>query len=245
MSMSEAEDAITKTYYPKYLRQTPLVYVQVRDYQTQPVSISGGVSKPGRYEERADRMTLLSLLADAGGLAQNGTPVVRITRQADGTDNKEKTILLTATHGYALGEDVALQTGDTVEVETIPSNSFTVIGLVNGPGRFEYQPGSQVSLIQALAYAGGVNWIANPKFARIYRRDAKGSLVTADFKISDGKTPLGAATAAIKPGDVVAVEQTKQTASMLFLEKTIQAGLNLDVGVVYTMGKDVRFSGGQ
>ena len=242
MTLAQAEDAITALYYPKYLKQPPLVFVQVREYQTQSVAISGGVVKPGRYEQRSDRMTLLSLLADAGGIAQNGTPVVRIQRKDEETSQR-KTILLTATHGTALGDDVALLAGDSVEVEMIPANTFTVIGLVNMPGRFEYQTGAQVSLIQALAFAGGINWIADPKFARIYRRDAQGNLVTADFTLGDGKTPLGAATTILKPGDVVAVEQTPRTAAMLFLAKTIQAGLNLDVGMVYTMGKDVRFSG--
>ena len=242
MSMAEAEDAITKLYYPKYLRQTPLVFVQVREYQTQAVSISGGVPKPGRYEQRSDRMTLLSLLSEAGGIAQNGTPVIRITRKGT-ADEKAKTILLAATRGYALGEDVMLEPGDSVEVETIPANTFTVIGLVNGPGRFEYQQGATVNLIQALAYAGGVNWVANPRFARVYRSDSEGNLVTADFPLSDGRTPLGAATAVLKPGDVVAVEQTKETATMLFLAKTIQAGFNLDLGMIYTVGQDVRFSG--
>jgi polysaccharide export outer membrane protein len=242
MTMAEAEKAIVELYYPKYLRQTPLVFVQMREYQTQPVAISGGVVKPGRYQQRADRMTLLSLLSEAGGLAQNGTPVIRITRPG-APDEKAKTILLSATRGYALGEDVALEPGDTVEVETIPANSFKVIGLVNGPGRFEYQAGSKVTLIQAISYAGGINWVADPRFARVYRRDHDGRIVTADFKLSDGITPLGAAATIIKPGDVVAIEQTKETAAMLFLAKTLEASLRFDVGMIYTMGQDVRFSG--
>ncbi len=242
MTLAEAEDAITALYFPKYLKQPPLVFVQVKDYQTESVSVSGGVVKPGRYDQRTDRMTLLSLLADAGGIAQNGTPVVRIHRRDEKT-SEAKTILLTATHGTAIGDDVALLPGDSVEVEMIPTNTFTVIGLVNAPGRFEYQTGANVSLIQAIAFAGGINWIADPKFARVYRRDAQGNLVTVDFDLSDGKTPLGGATVMLKPGDVVAVEQTARTAAMLFLAKTIQASLNLDMGAIYTIGKDVRFSG--
>jgi polysaccharide export outer membrane protein len=242
LTLAQAEDAITSTYYPKYLKQPPLVFTQVRDYQTEPIAVSGGVVKPGRYDQRSDRMTLLSVLADAGGIAQNGTPVVRIHRK-EGKTSEAKTILLTATHGTAIGQDVLLEPGDSVEVEMIPTNTFTVIGLVNAPGRFEYQTGAQVSLIQALSFAGGINWIADPKFARVYRRDNQGNLVTADFDLSDGRTPLGAASVVLKPGDVVAVEQTARTAAMLFLAKTIQASLHIDMGMVYTIGKDVRFSG--
>jgi protein involved in polysaccharide export with SLBB domain len=138
---------------------------------------------------------------------------------------------------------VALTAGDSVEVELIPAASITVIGLVNSPGRFDYQAGTQVTLIEALGYAGGINFVANPKFARIYRRDAEGNLITADFALSDGRTPLGAASAYLKPGDVIAVEETKETAAMLFIAKTIQASLGISAGVVYTVGRDVRFSG--
>lgn len=240
MTLAEAEDAITALYFPKYLKQAPIVFVQMREYQTQAVAISGSVSKPGRYEERSDRMTLLSLLSDAGGISAGGTPVVRIHRQIK---EKDSTILLNASHGTALGDDIVLESGDSVEVESIPANSITVIGLVNTPGRFDYQTSNQITLIQALGYAGGINWIADPRFARIYRRDANGNLVTADFKLSDGKTPLGAATTVLKPGDVVAVEQTKETAALLFAAKTIQASLGVSMGAVYTVGKDVRFSG--
>ncbi|HEY4330825.1 MAG TPA: SLBB domain-containing protein, partial [Phycisphaerae bacterium] len=199
--------------------------------------------KPGRYDERSDHMTLLALLADAGGISAGGTPVVRIHRH-DGSDKeKEATILLNPVHGTAFGDDVALTAGDSVEVELIPAASITVIGLVNSPGRFDYQAGTQVTLIEALGYAGGINFVANPKFARIYRRDAEGNLITADFALSDGRTPLGAASAYLKPGDVIAVEETKETAAMLFIAKTIQASLGISAGVVYTVGRDVRFSG--
>jgi protein involved in polysaccharide export with SLBB domain len=241
LTLAEIEDAITALYFPKYFKQPPLVYVQVNEYQTQTVAISGSVTKPGRYEERADRMTLLSLLSDAGGISAAGTPVVRVHRQTK--DQPDATILLNASHGTALGDDIQLEPGDSVEVDTIPANSFTVIGLVNLPGRYDYQNGSQVTLIQALAYAGGINWIADPRFARVYRLDTRGNLVTADFKLSDGKTPLGAANIVLKPGDVVAVEQTKETAALLFAAKTIQATLGIGVGVIYTVGQDVRFSG--
>jgi protein involved in polysaccharide export with SLBB domain len=242
MTVAEAEEAITVLYCPKYYRLPPLVYVKIMEKQTQTVAISGSVAKPGRYEESSDRMTLLSLLSDAGGISAGGTPVVRIHRPASEKE-EDKTILLNASHGTALGDDIELKAGDSVEVESIPGTSVTVIGLVNNPGRFDYQNGAQINLLTALAYAGGINWIADPHFARVYRRDAMGNLVTADFKLSDGKTPLGAATVVLKPGDVVAVEQTRETAALLFAARTIQASLGVSMGMVYTVGQDVRFSG--
>ena len=72
LTFAEAEQAITSLYYPKYLKQSPLVYTQIREYQTYPVMISGSVGKPGKYDQRSDHMTLLALLSDAGGIAQEG-----------------------------------------------------------------------------------------------------------------------------------------------------------------------------
>ena len=121
--------------------------------------------------------------------------MIRIHRQDEDT-KKEKVIMLTSSQGTGLSEDIQLTTGDTVEVDSIPSSSFTVIGLVNTPGRFDYQQGGQVNLIQALAYAGGINWIADPKFmrgftgrTRFHGQSGDGGLQYFRWEDADGGAP--------------------------------------------------------
>ncbi len=91
--------------------------------------------------------------------------------------------------------------------------------------------------MQDLAFAGGVDEIADPRFLMVYRQKADGDLVDATFSIS-GTSPVGAPSVMIKPGDVVAVEQTSRTHANLMLAEVF----GLRAGISYTIygGKDFR-----
>ena len=118
--------------------------------------------------------------------------------------------------------DVALQDGDRVVVERLVVPLFTVIGLVNRPGNFEYPPEVHYNLIQALGFAGGLDLRLDPRYAVVYRLQADGSVVQAAFQIRDpkeqGALAVGAAVA-VKPGDIIAVEHTPRTRTREFLDK--------------------------
>ncbi len=111
------------------------------------------------------------------------------------------------------------------EYRTIPR--FTVIGLVNKPGTYEYPPNAPYNLIEALAYAGDLNLAADPQYVTIYRQKADGTIVDAKFKIIDDSRLTSAFSVPVKPGDIIAVEQTSQTRTNLFLNNVfrINAGL--------------------
>jgi protein involved in polysaccharide export with SLBB domain len=105
--------------------------------------------------------------------------------------------------------------------EHIDTRTFTVTGLVREPGVFPYPTNVQYSLIDAIATAGGADLIADPHFAKIYRRDASGKIVTAVFKID--KSSISKATnVIIKPGDIVSLEPTFQTQTNLFLSQVFR-----------------------
>jgi protein involved in polysaccharide export with SLBB domain len=61
---------------------------------------------------------------------------------------------------------------------------FTVVGQVTRPGAYEYPPGGKYNLMQALAIAGGVDHIADPPYATVFRVDTGGSIVPMTFGIS-------------------------------------------------------------
>ncbi|HOW72884.1 MAG TPA: SLBB domain-containing protein [Phycisphaerae bacterium] len=130
--------------------------------------------------------------------------------------------------------DVPLVEGDMVEIEGLKPEVFTVIGLVNKAGAFPYPPGTQFSLLQALSFAAGLNDIADPQYAKIYRQDADGSIVEASFKVK-GSALTSASNVMIKPGDVIAVEHTPATRFNLVLAEVfkINAGVNLQATYYY------------
>ncbi len=87
---------------------------------------------------------------------------------------------------------------------------FTVMGLVRNPNAFQYPPDVQYNLMEALAYAGGLDMTADPHYVKVYRQDESGEIVSATFSI-DSKKILDAYAIAIKPGDLVYVDHTLQT----------------------------------
>ena len=132
--------------------------------------------------------------------------------------------------------DIALQDGDSVIVEPLQQPLFTVIGLVNSPGNFPYPPDVQYTLMQAIGFAGGLNQIAEPRYATIYRLKRDGTCVSATFPIK-GKSKLAdASNTLIKPGDIVAVEQTPRTRTALFLDNAFR----INVGTYWRLNDSDR-----
>jgi protein involved in polysaccharide export with SLBB domain len=118
--------------------------------------------------------------------------------------------------------DVALHDGDSVIVERLQLPLFTVIGLVNNPGNFPYPPQVQYNLMQALAFAGGLDRPADPRYATVYRLKPDGAIVNTTLKIVEDSRLTDALKTLIKPGDIVAVEQTPRTRTNLFLDRTFR-----------------------
>ncbi|MHC4203997.1 MAG: polysaccharide biosynthesis/export family protein [Planctomycetota bacterium] len=121
--------------------------------------------------------------------------------------------------------DVALQDGDSVIVERLQPPLFTVMELVNRPGNFPYPPDVQYTLMQAIGFAGGLNLIAEPRYATIYRLKRDGTCISAIFPIK-GKSKLAdASNTLIKPGDIIALEHTPRTRTALFLDRTFRISI--------------------
>lgn len=132
--------------------------------------------------------------------------------------------------------DVALQDGDSVIVERLQQPLFTVMGLVNSPGNFPYPPDVQYTLMQAIGFAGGLNIIAEPRYATIYRLKRDGTCVSATFPIKGKSKPADASNTLIKPGDIVAVEQTPRTRTALFLD----SAFGINVGTYWSLNESNR-----
>ncbi len=107
--------------------------------------------------------------------------------------------------------DVALDEGDSVVVEPVQMPLFSVLGLVAKPGNFPYPPGARYNLTQAIAFAGGLDAVARPYYVTIYRLNEDGSVARAPFRLLKNDKFTEALGTPIRPGDVVAVENTPRT----------------------------------
>ncbi len=267
-ALGQTESIIIDAYYPKYIGIRPSVLAQVAEYNTAKVSITGAVKNPGIYELRSDRMSLVAVIMESGGIVDDGAARIWIMHadqaQPDqgslgkDTGRREHQSSLDAALDEAPSEqslataepnkpqksepvllpvkglnipfaDVALRDGDAVVVERLEMPIFTVIGLVNKPGNYPYPPDVQYNLVQAIAYAEGLEQDAKPRYATIYRLKADGTIVRTPFRIinpANGSEQMDSLNVMLKPGDIVAVEHTPRIRRNLFLQKMF----NVNVG---------------
>ncbi|MCP3917041.1 MAG: hypothetical protein GY711_15955 [bacterium] len=229
-TLPEIESAIAEAVHPRYLKQRPSILVRVEEHHTVAVSVFGAVETPGIHYLRSDQMSLFGALGEAGGILHSGSLVVgarmiRIQRPGDAAASKP--IVLPVKGLKVPYSDVLLHGGERIEVERYEPDTFTVIGLVQRPGAFAYPPEVTYNLMQALAIAGGIDRIANPPYATIFRRAEDGTILPATFEIQ-GDGLIRASSLPIKPGDVIAVQHTPASWTRAFLSEI----LNLQIGFV-------------
>ena len=106
---------------------------------------------------------------------------------------------------------------------------FTVMGLVNSPNAFPYPPDVRYNLMEALAFAGGLNMTADPRYVKVFRHDADGKITSAKFGV-DSKSLADAYGVRIKPGDVIYVDHTLRTRANQFLADVLQIRVGADIG---------------
>ena len=126
--------------------------------------------------------------------------------------------------------DVALQEGDSVVVERLTLQTISVLGLVASPGSFPYPPGVSYNLGEALALAGGLDLVAQPRYVSVYRPKADGTVASATFQFAKRKRQeqlTEALTVAVKPGDIISVEHTPRTRANVFFDRIVRISLGM------------------
>ncbi|MBN1507148.1 MAG: SLBB domain-containing protein [Sedimentisphaerales bacterium] len=127
--------------------------------------------------------------------------------------------------------DVPLEEGDSVVVEPSAEQFVSVLGLVRNAGNFPYPPDARYNLAQAIGSAGGLDMVADPRYVSIYRLKPDGGVATVTVQLvnsgmnKDGLTE--ALAMPLRPGDVVAVEQTLRTRTNIFFDRVFRVSLGL------------------
>jgi protein involved in polysaccharide export with SLBB domain len=164
------------------------------------------------------------------------TPVTERLQQAQrsadtGGPQKSESLVLPVKDFNIPFADVALRDGDSVVVERLQPPLFTVMGLVNRADNFPYPPDVQYTLTQAIGFGGGLNLVADPRYATVYRLKRDGSCVSATFPIRGNTRQAAASNTLIKPGDIIAVERTPRTRTALFLDRIFR----INVGTYWSL----------
>jgi protein involved in polysaccharide export with SLBB domain len=163
---------------------------------------------------------------------ETATPVRQVKGEspADALPAETHTLVLPVRGLNIPFADVTLVEGDTVVVEPPQEQSVAVLGLVAKPGNMPYPPGVRYNLIQAIAYAGGLDLVADPRYVSVYRLAPDGQIASVTFQLVDPHRQqklTGTLALPLKPGDVVSVEHTPRTRMNTFLDRVFRITLGL------------------
>lgn len=163
-------------------------------------------------------------VSDTGNIT---LPIVGKLPVADKTLAEIETIVISAYHPkYVV--DPPMVVCQVAKYRRENERTFTVLGLVNKPDAFPYPPDVQYNLMEALAFAGGLDMVADPHYVKVFRQDISGKVMSATFSI-DSKSLVKAYGVAIKPGDVIYVDHTLSTRTNKFLSQVFQFRVGADV----------------
>lgn len=192
--------------------RNPQVEIQVKEYNSKKVSVLGAVGGAPRGGigtiPLTGRMTLLELIAKAGGLAPNASlERVRVTRESGKSHSVN---MFRYVQEGDLSQEFILDAGDVVFVpERVPGEERRVflLGEVKTPGPVPFFP--SMTLAQIIAQVGGWNDGALFEEARIIRSDTKVTeIIAVDLGrlILDGDRRIDQF---LRPNDVVFIPRTR------------------------------------
>ena len=166
----ELEKKLASILEGKYLK-TAHVTVFIKEYQR--VAVLGAVGKPGMYE-LVGPTTLLQVISEAGGLTSEAANELYIYRE--GTDGKKNKITVSLSDLVIKGDqdlNLDLQAKDIVNVPIDRMLTVFVFGEVKTPGALQFRQSKKITLLQAIAQAGGTTEWASKSSLVISRKDQK------------------------------------------------------------------------
>lgn len=203
LTAQQASEKIADELRQRQLLLRPQVNVLIKESASQGVSVMGEVEHPGMYPLLGPR-SLLDVLSMAGGLTKVADTTVSIKRR--NRPQGDVTVKLNNNDAHmTLGNDVQIYPGDLVMVPR--AGIVYVLGAVNRPGGFVIQENGQITLLQALAQAGGATSVASVNHAVLLRKNGGGYVSN---KLHVGKIEQGQVhDVELHPDDVVFIPSNK------------------------------------
>jgi len=236
-TVRQAEGAIAAKMKDFYI--DPDIAVSISNLHSEPVSVIGAVGPTG-IQQIQRKTTLLDLLSSAGGVRPDAGPVIKVTRlKANGP------IPHASSHETATGDAVAdvdlkslLEARNPTEnilimphdVISIPiAEVVYVVGNVKRAGGFPLAGKPNLTVLQALSMAEGLDPQASPKRARILRRGSGPDSSRLEIAVDVHKIMAGKADdPLLLPNDVLFIpSSTAKVISTRSIDAAIQLGTRI------------------
>ncbi len=205
LTEAELADRLKAMLEAKYVQHAS-VSVQVREFRSKPISVIGAVKQPGNLAF-SGRWTLLEALSAAGGLTEEHGNTIYILRRADNGLSDQISVdvddLMLRADPDA---NVPIFANDVINVPAKVAVTVFCLGEVAHPGAVEFQSTERITLLTAIARAGGLTDRASRKI-QIKRRDRNGRDLEFDVdykRVLAGKDE----DPSLHSGDVVVVKES-------------------------------------
>jgi len=185
LSSEESQSLIEKRLVEGHFVNNPQVWVYVREYTSEGISLMGEVTRPSVYSPLGAHR-LLDLIQTAGGLTDKAGKTVTVVHRDD--PDHPITLTLSFDASKTAENNIELRPGDTVVVSK--AGIIYVVGEVNRPGGFVIQE-NKITASQALAMAFGPTHQASLDKTTVIRHTPEGlkDIPLPLKKVLDAKTP--------------------------------------------------------
>lgn len=203
---AEIGEQLKQLYEAKYMQRAS-VDVQVLEFRWRPITVMGAVKQPGNLPF-SGRWTLLEAITAAGGLAEGHGNEIHILRRADNGLTDQVTI---EADDLWLRADpkinLPIYANDLIQVPGTVEVTIYCLGEVEHPGAVLFKSNERITILTAIAHAGGLTDRASHHI--LIKRAAGGAgaptEITVDFKkILAGKEP----DVELRQGDVIVVKES-------------------------------------
>jgi len=164
---------LTELLQAKYVKN-PQVTIFIKEYKNQQVAVIGAVVNAGSYE-LVGRRNLLQIVSMAGGFAETAGNEVFILRE--GPDGAASTLTIDLKDLLVNGNqalNVPIEPNDVINVPVDREIRVFVMGRVTRPGAVKAKLSEGITLLQAVADAGGLAEGAKESAISITRKDKSG-----------------------------------------------------------------------
>lgn len=172
---------------------------------SRPVVVLGAVANPGN-RVMTGRVTLLDVLLEAGGLTdERGSSVLVRRRSSNGLTDQ---IEVSVEDLFELGDpavNIPIIAGDVIRVPKAPSIEVSFLGEVADAGTVVFRGRERVTLLIAIARAGGLTDEASSKIRILRGRGDERVEIVANYRrILAGKDP----DPELEDGDILVVRES-------------------------------------
>lgn len=164
---------ITGLLQAKYVKN-PQVTIFIKEYKNQQVAVIGAVEKAGSYE-LVGRKNLLQIISMAGGFSATAGNEIFILRE--GPDGVTSSVAIDLKDLLVNGNqtlNIPIEPNDVINVPVDREIRVFVMGRVTKPGAVRAKLSEGVTLLQAIADAGGLAEGAKESAITITRKDKAG-----------------------------------------------------------------------